>query len=80
MSSTSHGVSESKASEWLRLTVGTREAKATRRKAARAVESHAAPDWEQSCLQQWSHSEEIWEPGAGGWRPGGTEKARTSQG
>jgi len=67
--SASHDVSESKASEWLLYGPGTREGErlqtGTQRK---LLKVGTDPD------------ETIEEPGAGGWRPGGTEKARTSQG
>jgi len=43
MSPTSHGVSESKASEWLKSKDGTREENATRRNAVKTAESRTHP-------------------------------------
>jgi len=45
MSSTSRGVSESKASEWLKSKDGTREENAARRDAVQTAESRVSPDY-----------------------------------
>jgi len=67
--------SESKASEWLEPQSGRREAKPTRWDDDESRRKSAPqPDY-QKLLPATGCSDEVQEPGAGGWRPGGTVQA-----